>query len=445
MTVITRFAPSPTGLLHVGNLRTALINYLFAKKCGGTFMLRMDDTDRVRSKEEYADAIKEDLNLAGLHWDIYANQASRLARYEEIKQLLLAQGRLYPCFESQEELEIKRKFQLTRGAAPIYDRAALKLTAEQKAKYESEGKKPHFRFKLNDETIKWNDLVRGDISFEGKHLSDPILIREDGTMTYILSSVVDDIDFKITHIIRGEDHISNTAIQIQIFNCLDAVPPIFAHLSMIKTKDAEISKRTGGFDIKSLREEGIEAMAINSLFAKIGTSDAIEPKTTLAELVAEFDIKKFGKAPASYDKEDLTRLNRKLISIMPYQIAKPRLTNVGLLDIDEGFWISVRSNITTISEIKEWWEICKAPLTPIIEDEELLELAGSCFPNGELTGDSWSEWINAIQKITNKKGKQLFMPLRKAITARERGPELKKLLPLIGREKILLRLQGKTA
>jgi len=442
---ITRFAPSPTGLLHVGNVRTALINYLFTKKNHGTFMLRMDDTDIMRSKEEYATAIEQDLKWLGFEWDIFAKQSDRLDRYEEIKQKLLASGRLYRCYESQEELEIKRKMQLSRGMPPIYERGALKLTEEQKNQFEAEGKKPHYRFLLKDEPIIWQDQIRGETHFEGKNLSDPILVREDGSMTYILSSVIDDIDYKITNIIRGEDHVTNTAIQIQIFAALNSTAPNFAHLALIKSKDAEISKRTGGFDIKSLRESGIVAMAISSMFASIGTSGSIEPCTSLEELVAAFDISKFGRAPASYDQEDLLRLNHKILSITNFAEIKSQLKDLAITDIDENFWLSVRSNIKTLNELSDWYKICKEPLKPEIEDVDLLKQAIELFPGGELDETTWGNWTKLLQEASGKKGKALFMPLRKALTAMEHGPELKMMLPLIGRDKIIKRLSGETA
>jgi glutamyl-tRNA synthetase len=445
MTVITRFAPSPTGLLHVGNVRTALVNYLFTKNKGGKFMLRMDDTDLVRSKIEYADAIQEDLKWLGLNWDIFARQSDRLDRYEEIKNQLIAMGRLYPCYEKPEELEFKRKIQLGRGVPPIYDRAALKITPEKKAEYKTEGRKPHYRFLLKDEKIEWNDEVRGNLSFEGKNLSDPILVREDGTMTYILSSVIDDIDFMITNIIRGEDHISNTAIQVQIFAALSAKPPVFAHTALISTKDAKISKREGGFDIRHLREDGFEPMAICSLFSKLGTSDSVEARTNLDELAKEFDIKKFSRSPANYDQEDLLRINHKLLNIISFDEVKVKLEELGLKDVTKDFWEAARPNINKLPEIKEWWDMCYSPLTPVIEDSTFLSAAAEVLPTGNWDNTTWQSWTKAVQEKTGKKGKDLFMPLRKAITGMEHGPELKILLPLIGREKVLARLAGKFA
>jgi glutamyl-tRNA synthetase len=443
MTIITRFAPSPTGYLHVGNIRTALVNYLFAKSKGGKFMLRMDDTDLVRSKPEYAMGIEEDLRWLGMEWDIFARQSDRLARYAEVKQQLIAKGRLYPCYESQEELTIKRKMQMSRGVPPIYDRVALTLTDAQKEKLAAEGRQPHYRFKLNDAEIRWHDEIRGDTVFHGKNLSDPILIREDGSMTYILTSVVDDIDFAISHVIRGEDHVSNTAIQVQIFEAIGTYLPQFGHLALIKTKEAEISKRTGGFDIRGLREEGVEPMAINSLLAKLGTSDTPEIRSTLDELVKEFDLGKFGRAPANYDETDLLRLNHKYLGGLSFAEIQPRLQAMGLGEADEAFWLSVRPNISRLSDLHDWWNICMQPISPVTEEVEFLAISSELLPEGEWTEATWGQWTATIRDVTGKSGKQLFMPLRKALTGREHGPELKLLLPLIGRKKTIERLCGK--
>lgn len=444
MTIITRFAPSPTGLLHVGNVRTALVNWLFTKSKGGQFMLRMDDTDLVRSKPEYAAAIEEDLRWLGMEWNIFARQSDRLARYEEVKQMLLNQGRLYPCYESQEELTIKRKMQMTRGMPPIYDRTALKLTDAQKQQFASEGRLPHYRFKLDDAEIRWNDEIRGDTVFQGRNLSDPILIREDGSMTYILSSVADDIDFAISHIIRGEDHVSNTAIQAQIFEALGAKAPQFAHLALIKTKEAEISKRTGGFDIQGLRNDGIESMSITSLLAKIGTSDVPEIRATLSELVADFDLDKFGRAPANYDEVELVRLNHKHLSMLSFAEIAPRLKALGLETADEAFWLSVRPNIDRLSDVQDWWNICMNPIPPLAEEQEFLTASSELLPEGQWNEATWGQWTASIRDVTGRSGKQLFMPLRKALTGKEHGPELKLLLPLIGRDKTLQRLKVQT-
>lgn len=445
MTFRTRFAPSPTGLLHVGNLRTALVCWLYAKGQSGEFVLRLDDTDLERSKDEYAEAIQEDLKWLGLDWDALYKQSDRLDKYEAAKQQLIEMGRLYPCYESQEELGVKRKMLLSRGLPPIYDRAALNLTEEEKAKFEEEGRKPHWRFKLEDQTIAWEDEVRGSVAFEGKNLTDPILIRECGTPTYMLPSTVDDIEMEITHVVRGEDHVSNTAIQIQLFEALGGNVPTFAHLALIKSKDEEISKRKGGFDIQSLREQGIEAMAINSLFGRIGTSDAIEAVPTIDELAQHFDIHHFGRAAAIYDQEELERINAKLLHQLPLASVSERLQELGLDNIDESFWTSVHGNISRLNELTDWWKICKETLEPEIDDLEFTTTAADLLPEGEWTQETWSVWINEVKSKTGRKGKELFMPIRKALTAAESGPELKDLLPLIGREKAIARLHGKAA
>jgi glutamyl-tRNA synthetase len=444
MNIITRFAPSPTGLLHVGNVRTALVNWLYTKNHGGKFMLRIDDTDLERSEAEYTNKIYEDLTWLGLSWDIFAKQSDRLDHYEEIKLKLLAEGRLYPCFETKEELEIKRRSQISRGVPPIYDRGALKLTDSSKQKYLAEGRKPHYRFLLNNEIINWHDGVRGEVTFEAKHLTDPILIREDGTVTYIFSSVVDDVDFAITDIIRGEDHVSNTAVQIQIFKCLSAVKINFAHLAMIKTKEAGISKRTGGFDIQALREEGFEAMAIINLLANLGTSHSIGIKPSLNELAQEFDISRYGRSPANYDIEELLRINHKIVTHLEWSQVKDRLQLIGIED-GETFWYFVRNNLNKFNEVKIWWDICKAELTPIITDRELLQLASTLLPKEPWDETSWEIWLTAIKAQSSKGGKELFHPLRLALTGTEHGPELKKILPLIGRSRTELRLQGQKA
>ena len=434
MTTKTRFAPSPTGLLHVGNVRTALINYLYARKSGGTFVLRIDDTDLERSKPEYVEALQVDLRWLGLDWDESFKQSERFDEYEKAKNRLIESGRLYPCYETQNELETKRKFQMKRGVPPIYDRAALKLSADDIEKLESEGRKPHYRFKLNHEPIMWNDLVRGETKFHGENLSDPILYREDGTLTYMLCSVVDDGDSVISHVVRGEDHVSNTAIQIQISEALGYHLPEFAHISLLKTREGGMSKRKGGSDIKSLREEGIEPQAILSLLAKMGTSDAIELKS-LEELIAELDFSKFGRATAVFDQEDLERLTHKLVSNMDYSEVKSKI------EVDEDFWNAVRGNLNKLSDLNEWVEICKKEITPQIDDLEFTKKAIEYLPENL----DFSEWMNKVKEATGRKGKDLFMPIRKALTAQEHGHELKVILPLIGKERAIKRLNGEAA
>ncbi len=441
--VITRFAPSPTGMLHVGNIRAALLNWLYAKKHNGQFILRFDDTDLERSKQEYKDAIEEDLKFLNLNWDQTFNQLSRLSRYDEIKNLLLDKKRLYACYETPEELELKRKFQLSKGLPPIYDRASLNLTEEQIQKYIEQGRKPHYRFLVNYEPISWHDMIKGEVKYDGKALSDPIVIRADGSMTYMLCSVIDDIDYGITHIIRGEDHVSNTAIQIQMFEALNTTPPTFGHLSLIINKDEKISKRVGGFEIATLRKEiGIEAMAIASFFSLLGSSAQILPYKSMEKIANQFEISSFSKSPTIYQPEDLERLNHKLLISLDFDEVKDRLKEIDAEYIDENFWLSVRPNLQKLRDVKDWWEICHK--TPNVEnlnlDKDYLKQAAELLPQGEITKDSWSIWTKEITNITGKKGKELFLPLRLALTGRESGPEIAGVLPLIDREEIIKRL-----
>jgi len=443
MTFITRFAPSPTGLLHIGNVRTALICYLLAKKNNGQFMLRLDDTDTERSREEYAQAIQADLKWLGLDWDIFSRQSTRTERYEEIKKKLIADGRLYPCYETAEELDIKRKVLIGRGLPPIYDRAALSLSESDRAKLEEQGIQPHWRFKLDEtKSIEWDDLIKGTTRFEAKNLSDPVLIRANGTPTYMLPSAIDDMDFGITHIVRGEDHVSNTAVQIQIFEAIGAKTPKFAHHSLMKGKEGKISKRAGGFDVASLKEQGIEPLAITSFMARLGTSEPVEPRTSLDDIANNFDLSKFGKSAAIYDFPELERMNPKVLHITSYDAIKHRDEIQG---VDEEFWLSVRANVSKLSDVKDWWEICKQQVTPIIDDVEFTSAASELLPEGQWDDETWNQWLNKVKETSGKKGKELFMPIRKALTAREHGPELKHILPLIGRERAIARLKGEAA
>jgi len=436
----TRFAPSPTGLLHIGNIRTALICYLYAKKSRGELLLRIDDTDTQRSKAEYADKIQEDLKWLGLNWDEIAFQSKRFDKYDAAVEKLKADGRLYACYESAEELDVKRKMQLSRGLPPIYDRAGLKLTADEIAKFEAEGKTPHWRFKMADGAIAWEDEVRGSTKFETKNLSDPILIRENGAYTYMLPSTVDDIEFEITHVLRGEDHVSNTAIQIQLFEALGGDVPKFAHTAMVKSKEGKLSKRTGSAGVGELCDDKILPMAVNSFLAKVGTSDSIELRPTLDDLVAEFDINKFGRAPTIYTIDDILRLNVKALHELSFEDAKPYFAGLKLTDVKHDFWLAVRPNLENIDELYEWWTICNGSVKPIIDDADFAAKAAELLPDGEWDETTWKSWADAVKEKTGRKGKELFMPLRKAITGMEHGPELKVLLPLIGREKVLERL-----
>lgn len=448
MTVAVRFAPSPTGRLHVGNLRLALVNWLFARRHGGDFLLRMDDTDAERSTEEFAKGIEADLAWMGLTWDRFARQSDRLARYEEVADQLRAAGRLYPCYETPEELSLKRASLVSQGRPPIYDRAALRLTDADKARLESQGRKPHWRFKLEHEPVEWTDGVRGAQRFHGRDLTDPVLIREDGYPLYTLSSVVDDADLAITDVIRGEDHVTNTAVQTQIFVAIGAAVPRFAHLPLLTDAAGQgLSKRLGSLSIGSLRDdEGVEALALASLLAKLGTSDPIEARASLDELVAEFDIAKVSRATARFDPEDLYRLNAKTLHVLPFDAVRGRLEALGMTGVEEeAFWLTVRPNLTKLEDAREWWQVTHAPVAPVIEDADMLAAASALLPAEPWDETTWGAWTAAVKDATGRKGKALFHPLRLALTARDKGPELKNLLPLIGRDRALARLAGRTA
>ena len=442
MKVITRFAPSPTGFLHVGNVRTALVNWLFTRSFNGQFILRIDDTDRLRSSQEYEDAIKQDLHWLGLDWDKIFIQSHRMDKYEVAKQKLIDDGRLYPCYETQEELEFKKKTLLSRNLPPIYDRAALKLTKEQKLALENQGLKPHWRFFIEDEPITWYDAIKGEMNFVPRAISDPVLIRADGTMTYTIASIVDDIEFGITNIIRGEDHLSNSAIHRQIFEALGAKAPEFAHLALLISRDGEISKRVGGFDICALRNAGIEPMTINSFLSKIGTADSVTPHQTLQELLDGFSISKFSKSASHYDQTELERLNSKLIRTMPYEIARARIKELGLDEVSHAFWEVVRNNIDRIDEISIWSEICNTHLKPQEYACEISKKAASVLPKEPWDDDIWEDWINAVKAITDKTGKEIFIPIRRSLTGLTSGPELKTILMLLGYDEVLKRLNG---
>lgn len=444
MKIKTRFAPSPTGKLHIGNYRTALINYLYAKKYNGSFILRIDDTDTARSTKDYEISIKNELSHLGLVAEEIFHQSQRLDKYEKVKNKLIEMGRLYECFETPEELDVKRKFLLASGKPPIYDRAGLNLTDQEKEKYRKT-RRPHFRFKLNNQKISWIDLVKGEVKFHAENLSDPILIREDGSMTYMLCSTFDDIEMGITHVIRGEDHVSNTAIQMQLFDALGAKAPNFGHLSLVKSKEDKISKRTGGYDLESLRKNKcIEPMTINSFFANIGSSLAVIAYTNMNELIDNFDITKFSQSPTIYLETELDTLNHKLLIKLKFNQVKDRLKEMGLEEVDEYFWETIKPNINTLKDSKIWWNICYNPETfkADQEDKEFLKLAINLLPEGTINEDSWKIWTDKLKQATQRKGKKLYMPLRLAITGINSGPELHNLLPLIGREKIIARLKN---
>jgi glutamyl-tRNA synthetase len=454
MSPIVRFAPSPTGRLHIGNIRTALLNWLFAAKAGGTFLLRLDDTDRERSTEDNAGAIRRDLAWLGLTWAREERQSARLERYAAAAETLKAAGRLYPCYETEEELDRKRQRRRARGLPPIYDRAALKLTDAERAKLEADGRSPHWRFRLlNTEPNKplepvptlvgWMDLVRGDQSVDIGSLSDPVLIRADGTPLYTFTSIVDDIDFGITHVIRGEDHVTNTGVQIQLFDAFGATSPQFAHHSLLVGGDGQaLSKRLGALSVESFRDMGLEPMAVASHAALVGTSDAIAPRAHLSELVETFDLGKLSRSPGRFDVTELKALNAKLLHHLPYDAVADRLEAAGVPGGKE-FWEAVRGNLEMFADVRKWWGVVSGPVMPVVEDAALASRAADLLPAEPWDASTWSIWTDAVKTATGTKGRALFHPLRLALTGEEAGPELKALLPLIGRARAFERLNGR--
>jgi glutamyl-tRNA synthetase len=444
MSVKVRFAPSPTGKLHVGNVRTALVNWLFAKGQGGSFVLRIDDTDLARSTQEFEDGIETDLTWLGLVWDERYNQSKRFDRYEEAAARLKASGRLYACYETSEELDRRRKVQLSRGLPPIYDRAALELTDAEKAAYEAEGRRPHWRFKLEGKRVAWEDLARGHAEVDTASMSDPVLIREDGLFLYTLPSVVDDIDMDITHIIRGEDHVTNTGAQIEIFEALDAKVPGFAHMPLLVGADGTaLSKRLGSLSISDMRDQGYEPIAITSHLGKIGTSDNLEIAASVEALGQSFAFSKMGRSPARYDTADLDRLNAQALHGMTYAEAQPRLTALDA-DLGEVFWDTVRGNLNKFADVADMARIVTGPVTPVIEDAAFAAAALEVLPE-VIDAGAWSAWTTAVKEKTGAKGKGLFMPLRLILTGQAHGPDMAAMAPLIGREAIVRRLKGEAA
>ena len=445
MTPKVRFAPSPTGRIHIGNARTALMNWLFAKHRGGTFVLRFDDTDQERSRQEYADSIEVDLNWLGIHPDEVARQSQRFPLYAAAAEKLKTLGRLYPCYESEDELDRRRKRQAARGLPPVYDRAALDLTADEIAALEAEGRKPHWRFKLDHRVVAWRDLVRGECHVDCASLSDPVLVRADGTYLYTLPSVVDDVDMAMTHIIRGEDHVTNTAVQIQLFELLGTTVPQFAHHNLLTNASGEgLSKRMGHLSLTSLREEGLEAMAAASLAVLVGSSEAVRPIASLAALAPLVDLGRLSRAPARFDEAELHHLNARLLHDADFASVKDRLQALGLA-ADEAFWLAVRGNLASLKDALVWWQVVKGPQAPVATDATLLAAAVTLLPQEPWDQTTWGAWTAAIKAETGLSGRNLFMPLRLALTGHEHGPELKALLPLIGHDRALRRLKGETA
>jgi glutamyl-tRNA synthetase len=446
VTVKVRFAPSPTGYVHAGNIRTAIVTWLFARRNDGHFLLRIDDTDLERSKPEYEEDIESSMMWLGLDWDEKARQRDRGARYAAMIEKLKADGRLYACYETQEELALKRKTLLSRGLPPVYDRAALALTEEQKEKIRREtNRAPHWRFKMNHTPIEWNDIVRGEVKFDGALISDPVLIREDGSPLYHLCSVIDDIDYGITHVVRGEDHVSNTAMHIQMFEALGAAAPHFAHLPMISDKEGgKLSKRLGAMSARDFRDnEKLEPMAVVSLLARLGSADPIVPFTQMQPLVESFDIGKFSKGAPKFDFEELLRLNAKIIHETAFADVEIRLAHMGLQEIDEAFWLGVRPNLSRLEDIRDWWKVANGPVEPVIEDAAYIAQAAELLPAEPWSETTWKDWTDRVKEATGRKGKELFMPLRQALTGMDHGPEIAALLPLIGHEKVLRRLTKK--
>ncbi|VAW08504.1 Glutamyl-tRNA(Gln) synthetase [hydrothermal vent metagenome] len=442
MTVTVRFAPSPTGKLHVGNVRAALWNWLLARKQGGRFILRIDDTDAARSTKAYEEAIKADLAWLGLDYDETVNQSDRFDRYDAARDKLIAEGLLYPCYESADELDRKRKLQRARSLPPVYDRAALSLSEAERKAFEAEGRRPHWRFKLSHAPATWTDLIRGETSVDTASVSDPVLIREDGMYLYTLPSCVDDIDLGITHVMRGEDHVTNTGVQIEIFKALGGEPPAFAHHSLLVGADgSNLSKRLGSLSIEAMRDDGLEPGAITSLLAKLGTADPVEPVRDLAALAQSFDFDRIGRAPARFDEAELEALNAKLLHETPFSDVETRLGDMG---VNEAIWNAARGNITRLSDVAHWVTVISGEIDPVIEDKALTDEAANLI-EGELNDESWTALTNALKEKTGAKGRKLFMPLRLALTGEARGPEMAALFPLIGAEKARARFRGERA
>ncbi|WP_297779322.1 glutamate--tRNA ligase [uncultured Roseovarius sp.] len=433
--ITTRFAPSPTGYIHVGNLRTALMNYLIARRAGGTFILRIDDTDAERSKEAYVDALKQDLEWLGLHWDRTERQSLRLDRYAEAADKLRSMERFYEAFETPTELDLKRKKQLNMGRPPVYDRAALALSDAEKDKLRAERGTGVWRFKLIQERIEWHDGILGDISIDAASVSDPVLIRGDGQVLYTLASVVDDVDMGVTHIVRGSDHVTNTATQIQIIEALGATPPHFAHHSLLTGPQGEaLSKRLGALSLRDLRAQGVEPMALLSLMARLGSADPVELRSEMAELIEGFDIERFGSAPTKFDETDLFPLTARHLAALPFEAVAGKIAEIGVPDaLAPQFWEVTRENITTLKDLEGWWVLFRDGADPVIEDEDraFIAQALALLPEGPYDTETWGKWTATVKEATGRKGKSLFMPLRMALTGQAHGPEMAQVLPLL--------------
>jgi glutamyl-tRNA synthetase len=441
MRVVTRFAPSPTGRLHVGNIRTALHNWLWTRKHGGRFILRLDDTDRERSDEIHAEAIREDLAWLGLEADAEHRQSQRFDRYEAALERLAAAGRAYPAYETAQELELKRKVLLGRGKPPVYDRAALALSEQDLARLDAEGRRPHWRFRLDhDAAIAWDDLIRGPQHLEPALLSDPVIRRADGNWLYMLPSVVDDIEMEVTHVVRGEDHVTNTGLQLQMFAALDAAPPAFAHAALLVGSEGKLAKRLGSLGVEAMKEAGVEPVALAAKLARIGTSLPVEPVTDLAPLAETFDFSTFGRAPARFDMEELNALNARIVHQLDHEKVKDRLPG-GMAGAD---WKAIRPNLRTVAEAADWWEILHGHVerTAPEEDRGLLAIAAAAALEIDWSEAPWPQLVARLKEKTGRSGKALFQPLRRALTGRDSGPEMAVLLPLIGRAETIARLRS---
>ncbi len=438
MTVTTRFAPSPTGRLHVGNVRTALHNWLLAKKHGGKFLLRIDDTDLARSEERFVEAIREDLAWLDLLPDGEERQSVRLGLYGEAFERLAAAGRVYPCYESAQELELKRKIALGRGLPPIYDRAALQLSEAERAAKEAEGLAPHWRFKLDhDVPIEWHDGIRGPQHFEPAQMSDPVVRRADGSWLYMLPSVIDDIAMGVTDVLRGEDHVSNTAVQIQMFTALGAEPPRFAHEALLVGTEGKLSKRLGALGCDALRANGIEPEAVIALLARLGTSEPVEPIVEREKLVASFDLEHFGRAPARFDEAELARLNAAIVHQLPFEhVAEGLPAGMG-----PEAWQAIRPNLEKVADAADWWSVVTGPVAPAELDAETRAYLAEAVRVLVWGDDPWGALTATLKETTGRKGKALFHPLRLALTGRESGPDMHALLPLIGEGEARVRLE----
>ncbi|HEU0133998.1 MAG TPA: glutamate--tRNA ligase [Allosphingosinicella sp.] len=441
MTVVTRFAPAPTGRLHVGNIRTAVHNWLWARKKGGRFILRLDDTDKERSSEANAQGIREDLAWLGLAWDEEHRQSLRYDRYQAAFERLRESGRVYPAYETAQELDLKRKVQLSRGKPPVYDRSALQLSDVERSKLEFEGRTPHWRFRLDhDSKIEWDDLIRGPQHFDPALLSDPVVRREDGSWLYMLPSSVDDIEMGVTHVLRGEDHVANTALQIQMFEALGAAPPDFAHEALLVGSEGKLSKRLGSLGADSLREQGIEPIALVAKLARLGTSLPVEPATEPEPLIETFDFATFGRAPARFDLDELAQLNARIVHQLPFEAVAERLPE-GMAAED---WAAIRPNLKTVAEAADWWEILHGHVEAKAaeEDRVLIESAAEALAAVDWNEAPWPQLVAALKERTGRTGKALFRPLRLALTGRESGPEMAAMLPLIGHDEAIARLRA---